>query len=305
MLAIGQTATYSGDEGDRRMLTIEGMNKSFVRAPSGGGKQGEKLQILRDVDLTVESGEFVSLIGPSGCGKTTLIRTIAKLGPPDSGSVQIDGKARYQPGEDVCLVFQDSGLLPWYTSYENIEYGLRLRGVPKSVRAERVHQYLELMGLEGFENNYPHQLSGGMRQRIGLARALACEPRVLLLDEPFAAVDAQTRERLQEELLRLWNLNRMTALFVTHSIDEAAFLSDRVVVLRTLNTRGTDPAAPSISSDQRIGLPRPRDRYSEEYRVVTAELRTALTAASTPGAGPDAPAPLDPITGDVEVPRHG
>jgi NitT/TauT family transport system ATP-binding protein len=286
------------------MLTIEGLNKSFART-SGGGRQADKLQILRDVDLEVGAGEFLSLIGPSGCGKTTLIRTIAKLGPPDTGSVTVDGKAVYQAGEDVCLVFQDSGLLPWYTAYENIEYGLKLRGVSRSVRADKVHQYLELMGLEGFENSYPHQLSGGMRQRIGLARALACEPRVLLLDEPFAAVDAQTRERLQEELLRLWNLNRMTAVFVTHSIDEAVFLSDRVVVLRTLSARGTDPSAPSIASDQRIDLPRPRDRYGERYRVVTAELRRALTAASSPAASSEGTPPPTSAKGDMEVSHHG
>lgn len=286
------------------MLTIQGLNKSFVRT-SAGGRPGDKLQILRAVDLEVGEGEFVSLIGPSGCGKTTLIRTIAKLNPPDTGSVQIDGRSEYQPGADVCMVFQDSGLLPWYTSYQNIEYGLRLRGVARSVRAERVHQYLRLMGLEGFENSYPHQLSGGMRQRIGLARALACEPRVLLLDEPFAAVDAQTRERLQEELLRLWNLNRMTAVFVTHSIDEAAFLSDRVVVLRTLNSRGTDPSAPSIAYDQRIDLPRPRDRYGERYHAVTAELRTALTAVSEPAARFDSAAPRAGVPDDMEVSPHG
>lgn len=286
------------------MLTIQGLNKSFTRT-SSGGRPGEQLQILRDVDLEVGAGEFVSLIGPSGCGKTTLIRTIARLGPPDTGSVEIDGRPRYQPGQDVCMVFQDSGLLPWYTSFENIEYGLRLRGMPRKERSERVHHYLELMGLEGFENNYPHQLSGGMRQRIGLARALACEPRVLLLDEPFAAVDAQTRERLQEELLRLWNLNRMTAVFVTHSIDEAVFLSDRVVVLRTLNARGTDPSAPSIAADQRIELSRPRDRYGEQYRVVTAELRKALTAASAPVADTDvSPSPAS-TQANMEVSRHG
>lgn len=290
------------------MLTIEGLNKSFTRAVAGGGKGTQSLQILRDVHLEVQPGEFISLIGPSGCGKTTLIRTIARLGPPDEGSVRIDGKLTYQPGEDVCLVFQDSGLLPWYTSFQNVEYGLRLRGVPRRVREERVRHYLELMGLEGFEDSYPHQLSGGMRQRIGLARALACEPRVLLLDEPFAAVDAQTRERLQEELLRLWNLNRMTAVFVTHSIDEAVFLSDRVVVLRTLSSRGTDPSAPSVSSEVRIDLPRPRDRDGEQYRIVMAELRNALTAASGPQspAAPDAAGQVAPKSADdMEVSNHG
>lgn len=289
------------------MLKIHGLNKSFVRASSDGSRDGVVLQILRDVDLEVGTGEFISLIGPSGCGKTTLIRAIAKLGPQDTGTVSIDGQTNYQPGKDVCMVFQDSGLLPWYTSYENIEYGLKLRGLARSVRADRVRHYLALMGLEGFENSYPHQLSGGMRQRIGLARALACEPRVLLLDEPFAAVDAQTRERLQEELLRLWDLNRMTALFVTHSIDEAAFLSDRVVVLRTLNAPGADPSAPSLSADQQVTLERPRDRYSEKYRMVTAELRNELTAAGAPGARPDATKDRERRAGtdDAEAPRHG
>ncbi|HSE46027.1 MAG TPA: ABC transporter ATP-binding protein [Gemmatimonadales bacterium] len=290
------------------MLKIKDLHKSFVRAAPSGSKEGVTLQILRDVDLEVAEGQFVSLIGPSGCGKTTLIRSIAKLVSPERGTVSIDDKTSYAPGKDVCLVFQDSGLLPWYTSYENIEYGLKLRGVPRQERVERVRHFLELMGLEGFEESYPHQLSGGMRQRIGLARALACEPRVLLLDEPFAAVDAQTRERLQEELLRLWNLNRMTALFVTHSIDEAAFLSDRVIVLRTLNAPGTDPNAPSISADRSIELARPRDRYSEDYRLAISALRTDLTAASTPGGTsrsssvrPPGPEEKD----DVEVSRHG
>jgi NitT/TauT family transport system ATP-binding protein len=286
------------------VLKIEGVNKSFVRAPGGASREATTLQILRGVDLEVPDGQFVSLIGPSGCGKTTLIRSVARLAQPDSGTVSIDGRTGYQPGSDVCLVFQDSGLLPWYTAYENVEYGLKIRKVPRAERSERVHHFLSLMGLEGFEHSFPHQLSGGMRQRIGLARALACEPRVLLLDEPFAAVDAQTRERLQEELLRLWDLNRMTALFVTHSIDEAAFLSDRVVVLRTLNAPGTAPDARSVVADRAVTLARPRDRYNEEYRVVISHLRQDLLAASSPRGSAAAPAGDRP-TARMEVTGRG
>ena len=288
------------------MLEVCGLNKSYLRA-APGAVQGEssELQILRDVNLEVSDGEFVSLIGPSGCGKTTLIRTIAKLVPPDAGEVLIAGRRDYDPGRDVCLVFQDSGLLPWYTTHENIEYGLKLQGVSRDIRTDRVRYYLGLMGLEGFAKSYPHELSGGMRQRVGLARALACEPRILLLDEPFASVDAQTRERLQEELLRLWELNRTTVLFVTHSIDEAAFLSDRVIVLRTL-ANATGGPQPSVSAERLIELARPRDRYGEEYRGTAAALRKCLseadpskpTSSSSLEAGPAKP---DVSSSEVDI----
>ncbi|MQA79271.1 MAG: ATP-binding cassette domain-containing protein [Streptosporangiales bacterium] len=253
-----------------RVLAIDGLAKTYEGAPA---------PVLSDVDLSVPEGQFICVLGPSGCGKTTLIRIVSQLIDPDTGTVQVAGSDTYRPGEDVCMVFQDHGLFPWYTVAKNIEYGLRIRHFPAQERKARVDRYLELIGLTGFGGRYPDQLSGGMRQRVGLARALACEPRVLLLDEPFAAVDAQTRERLQDELLGLWEQQKMTVLFVTHSIDEAAYLSDRVIVLRTLARQETDDLSPSICDDVVSELPRPRDRTTEAYREMLVRLRASLERA--------------------------
>jgi NitT/TauT family transport system ATP-binding protein len=218
----------------------------------GLGKRYGALEVFRDVNLDVGDSEIVSIVGPSGCGKTTLLRCIDGLITPSSGKVDIDGAEVTTPPPGVAMVFQQFGLFPWKTVFANVAYGLRLAGVPKVEIHERVPRFIKLVGLAGFENAYPYQLSGGMQQRCGLARALAIEPSVLLMDEPFAAVDAQTREILQFELLRIWQLRPTSMVFVTHSIEEAVLMGHRVVVLKGR------PAAVFEVID--VDLPHPRTR---------------------------------------------
>jgi NitT/TauT family transport system ATP-binding protein len=198
----------------------------------GLGKRYGALEVFRDVSIEVGDREIVSVVGPSGCGKTTLLRCIDGLIPPSSGVVQVGGAQVSSPPAGVAMVFQQFGLFPWKTVFANVAYGLKLAGVPKAEIRETVPRFIKLVGLAGFEEAYPYQLSGGMQQRCGLARALAIEPNVLLMDEPFAAVDAQTREILQFELLRIWQMRPVSMVFVTHSIEEAVLMGHRVVVLK-------------------------------------------------------------------------
>jgi NitT/TauT family transport system ATP-binding protein len=209
-------------------------------------------EVFRGVDIDVGAKEVLAIVGPSGCGKTTLLRCIDGLIPPTSGAVTIEGETVREPLPGVAMVFQHFGLFPWKTVAANVAYGLRLAGVAKDEIARRVPHFIKLVGLAGFENAYPYQLSGGMQQRCGLARALAIEPKVLLMDEPFAAVDAQTREILQFELLRIWQMRPTTMVFVTHSIEEAVLMGDKVVVLKGR------PA--SVFEVVDVDLPHPRSR---------------------------------------------
>jgi len=210
------------------MVEIRGVSKSFQKTVKDNTTE---VKALTDVNLSVRANEFVSIIGPSGCGKTTLLKIIDGLIPCDSGQISINGKAVTTPGPDRAVVFQTFALLPWRTVLANVEFSLELRRLPKEERAGTARDYLKRVGLTDFENHYPHELSGGMQQRAGLARALAVNPMILLMDEPFGAVDAQTRQLLQEELLELWQRERKTVIFITHSMDEAVYLSDRVVVM--------------------------------------------------------------------------
>ncbi len=212
-------------------LTVEGVSKVYVLP-----RDGQRVSALGPVNLSVEEGEFVSLLGPSGCGKSSLLRIIAGLEPPTEGRVVFDGAPVDGPSWRRGMVFQEYALPPWKTVAENVELGLKFRGVPAARRREIVRKYVDLVGLTGFEQRYPQELSGGMRQRCALARTLANDADLLLMDEPFAALDAQTRELMQEELLKIWGEHlprpgRKTVIFVTHSIDEALFLSDRIVVM--------------------------------------------------------------------------
>jgi len=218
----------------------------------GLAKHYGPLEVFRDVDLDVGATEIVAIVGPSGCGKTTLLRCIDGLIPPSAGTIMIEGERVERPLPGVAMVFQHFGLFPWKTVFANVAYGLRLAGVASAEIAERVPRFVKLVGLTGFENAYPYQLSGGMQQRCGLARALAIEPRVLLMDEPFAAVDAQTREILQFELLYIWQMRPTTMIFVTHSIDEAVLMGHRVVVLKGRPARVSEVIA--------VDLPHPRSR---------------------------------------------
>ncbi len=225
-------------------LSIQGINKVFARP----GKP--TVEALRDINLTVREGEFVSIVGASGSGKSTLLRIIDGLLPATGGVVRVGGATVTKPGPDRAMVFQQDALLPWNTVLENVAYGLVIGGARKRAAHTVAQRFVEMAGLQGFEQHYPHQLSGGMRQRVNVARALAVNPKILLLDEPFAALDAQTREIMQSELLNIWQKSGTTVLLITHQIDEAVFLSDRVVVFS---------ARPgSVREEIPIPLPRPR-----------------------------------------------
>src|SRR3984885_4045527 len=220
-------------------LTVSRLSKSF----------GD-LEALVDINLAAERGEFISVVGPSGCGKTTFLRIVAGLERASSGEVLLDGRSVKEPGSDRGFVFQNDSLLPWRTVLANAIIGREVAGSIGPADRKRTMELLKLVGLEGFEHYHPRQLSGGMRQRVNLARALAIDPEILLMDEPFAALDAQTREIMQTELLRIWERGRKTVLFVTHQIDEAGFLSDRVLVLARRPGR--------LQEDVEIKLPRHR-----------------------------------------------
>jgi NitT/TauT family transport system ATP-binding protein len=219
---------------------------------TGAGRSYGGLEVFRDINLTVGQREIVMLVGPSGCGKTTFLRCLDGLIPTTDGEIQVEGKTVTAPLPKVAMVFQGFGLFPWKTVYGNVAYGLRLAGASSAEVRKRVPHFIHLVGLSGFEGAFPYQLSGGMQQRCGLARALAVEPDVLLMDEPFAAVDAQTREILQFELLRLWSLRPTSMVFVTHSIEEAVLMGDRVVVLTGRPSR--------VAEIVEVDLPRPRNR---------------------------------------------
>jgi NitT/TauT family transport system ATP-binding protein len=222
------------------------------------------VEAFRGLSLGVRANEVLCIVGPSGCGKTTLLRCVDGLIPLTRGRVLIDGQAVREPSDQVAVVFQHFGLFPWKTVYENVAYGLRLRGAARSELA-RVDEYIRLVGLEGAERRYPYQLSGGMQQRAGLARALVVCPSILLMDEPFASVDAQTREILQEELLRIWERERQTMVFITHSIDEAILLGDRVTIMSTRPGR--------VKETLDVPFPRPRQPAAVRARPEFAELR--------------------------------
>ena len=251
------------------MLEVRRLSKIFFEQ-NDPRKPG--LVALYNISLTIRKNEFVSLLGPSGCGKTTLIRIIAGLLTADRGEVLVNSQVVNSPGRDRCMVFQQFGLLPWRTVMSNVEFGLEIDGVPREERRALAEKYLELVGLKGFENYYPHQISGGMQQRVGIARALSKKPEILLMDEPFGAVDAQTREQLQEELLKIWAQTENTVVFVTHSIDEAIYLSDRVVVMQARPGR--------IKEEVTIDLPRPRwegdIKADPRFAQLRAHLRDSL-----------------------------
>jgi len=227
-------------------------------------RSGDELVAVRGVDLSVAEGEFVSIVGPSGCGKTTFLNAVDGLIPLAEGSLELDGRDITAPGPDRAMVFQQPSLLPWRTVTGNITYGLEMQHRQKAESRGVAAKLVELVGLQGFADAWPSELSGGMQQRVNLARALATDPELLLLDEPFAALDAQTRETMQHELLRVWSATRKTAIFITHDIAEAVYLADRVIVFTARPGR--------VKLELKIDLPRPRDlRLKREARFVDLE----------------------------------
>ena len=234
-------------------------------------KDREAVTAINGLTLEVARGEFVSIVGPSGCGKSTFLSVLLGLLKPDKGEIQLNGKHIVGPGQERAMVFQEFGLLPWRTVLANVELGLELKGVAADTRRKRARELIQLVGLTAFENHYPHELSGGMKQRVGLARALVTEPEVLLMDEPFAALDAQTRDLMQAELLQIWDRAKKTVIFVTHSIEEAAYLSDRVVIMSARPGR--------IKEVLRIDLPRPREyemRLSPGFNEIKSRIWSTL-----------------------------
>jgi NitT/TauT family transport system ATP-binding protein len=240
--------------------------------------QGKEVTALSDINLTLKEKEFVVLVGPSGCGKSTLLNMVGGLLSPTSGSIYFDEvKESYEPS--VGIVFQEIGLFPWRTVQQNITLGLEERGLSKAEQKERVDHYIQMVGLSGFEKAYPHQLSGGMRQRAGIARALVIKPDLLLMDEPFSALDAQTRTIMQEELLRIWGQTQLTTLYVTHNIAEAVYLGDRVVVLSRRPGRITnilDIDLPKYERDQDKHVVRFNEYVDQIWQLIRKDAEEAL-----------------------------
>ncbi|MEM4781413.1 MAG: ABC transporter ATP-binding protein [Halalkalicoccus sp.] len=242
-------------------VDIENVSKRYE------GPQGP-VQALADVEFAVEPGEFVTIVGPSGCGKSTLFRIVAGLEEPSSGTVSLDCEVVTGPTTDMGIVFQEYHLFPWRTVKKNVAFGLEQQGVESGARDRRVEELIGLVGLSGFEEAYPSALSGGMKQRVAIARALAVDPAILLMDEPFGAVDAQTRDRLQEELLEIWRETEKTVLFVTHDVSEAVTLADRVVVM------GTEPG--HVREIVGVDLDRPRERTDAAFLAYEKRIRELI-----------------------------
>ncbi|MGN0642733.1 MAG: ABC transporter ATP-binding protein [Huintestinicola sp.] len=242
------------------ILRIKHLKKDFLI-------KGKTVEVLKDVNLDIRRGEFVSLIGSSGCGKSTILKLITNLEDPTDGEILIGGETVKRPSEKVSMIFQESRLFPWLTAEENIEFTIS-KSIPANERREIVKKHIELVGLKGFEKALPSQLSGGMQQRVSIARGLATNPEILLLDEPFGALDAFTRINMQEETLKIWEKEKTTMIMVTHDIDEAIYLSDRIVVLS---------AKPGVIKDiVNISIPRPRDRSSLDFMNLRRKVMLSL-----------------------------
>jgi NitT/TauT family transport system ATP-binding protein len=254
---VALSTDSSSSRESREKITVQNVSKAY-----------ESTRALDDVSFSVTAGEFCCIVGPSGCGKTTLLRAIAGLDDPDSGSILIDGDPVTGPGLDRGMVFQEYALFPWRTVRGNVRFGLDRPACDCADCEARVRELVDLVGLGGFEDAYPKELSGGMKQRVGIARALAPDPETLLMDEPFASVDARTRDRLHAELLDIWAQTEQTVVFVTHDIDEAVTLADRVIVM------GTDPGR--VQSTIPIDLARPRERTDHDFVEYVARIRAEL-----------------------------
>ncbi len=244
------------DVAHRDQVSLRHLSKSFTL-------NGQPLQVLRNLSLNIQRGESLAIVGPSGCGKTTLLRLLAGLETADSGQVLIDGTPVDGVGTERAVIYQEPRLLPWLTVLQNVAFGLEVRGVPRAEAQDRARDYLRLVGLHDFAEAWPRQLSGGMAQRVGIARALTVQPDILLLDEPLGALDAMTKLTMQEELARIWADENVTMILVTHDLEEAIFLADRVLML---SNDGTPPVVIDVD------LPRPRDRSSAPFVQIRRDL---------------------------------
>jgi NitT/TauT family transport system ATP-binding protein len=247
---VGDLRSRRDAQMPKTVVHVSDVTKRFRTHTERGAEQS--MTALEAVSFTVAEGELVSLLGASGCGKTTLLRIIAGLISPDEGAVFVDGASVQAPRRDLCMVFQNFGLLPWRTVIGNVAFPLELDGMAQTECEATAESYIKVVGLSGFERHYPHELSGGMQQRVGIARALTRKPLVLLMDEPFASLDAQTRETLQEDFIRVWKDLGTTVIFVTHSIDEALVLSDRIMIFTPRPGRLAKVLDPALTKEQRV-----------------------------------------------------
>ena len=248
-----------------QMVTVESVSKEFPTS------EGDTFTVLENVSITIDLNEFVVLFGPGQCGKTTLLNIIAGLDFPTTGSVEVDGKVVTRPGKERGVVYQNIALFPWLTVMGNVEFGPKVRGLGKRERQRHAQYYIDLVGLQGFEKTHPVRLSGGMKQRVGIARAYANDPKVMLMDEPFGALDAQTRYLMQDELLHISTVQKRTVMFVTNNIEEAVYLADRIVVL--------SPCPSTVKAEYVIDLPRPRSYVDEKF----LRLRKEISEVASPG----------------------
>lgn len=288
-------------------LVFNHVRKQFiVRDQAAGPRARKTFTALQDFTLDVQPGEFLTVVGPSGCGKSTLLDLLAGLTTPTGGDISIDGAVISGPGSDRGVVFQQYSLFPWRTALSNIEFGLESKRIPKKKRREIANEYLELVGLHGFGHRYPHELSGGMRQRVAIARSLAFDPEILLMDEPFAALDAQTRESLQDELLRIWKATGKTIVFITHGIEEAIYLGQRVAVMTPrpgklqevidVDFTETERSAPDLRSSARFGELRHRVWQSLHQNDEPTQAESARTPQTQDSAQRSSLDPTQPTT---------
>ncbi len=256
-MARSASSPQSGNSGGV-LIRCEGLQKSFHDIA-----EGQEIIAIQNLDFEVLEGELLTILGPSGCGKTTLLNIIAGFEETTAGRVTLHGRPIKEPGADRGVVFQEYALFPWLTVLDNVCYGLREKGLPREEQAARARSYLEAVGLEDFERRYPHELSGGMKQRVSLIRVLANDPQILLMDEPFGSLDAQTRKDLQEELVALWEQSHKTILFVTHNVEEAVYLGDRIVVMTARPGR--------VKKILEVPLRRPRDETAPDFNDLRRE----------------------------------
>ena len=248
---------------DSPIITLEHVEKEFVKVKEGG-----TFKVVEDLNVQVRENEFLVLFGPGQCGKTTILNMIAGFEEPDAGSICMYGNEIQGPDPSRGMVFQNLAIFPWLTVMGNVEYGPRMKGIDKKTRREKAQHYIDLVGLQGFENHYPIQISGGMKQRVGIARAYCNEPDVILMDEPFGALDAQTRYLMQDEIVRIWQAEKRTVIFVTNNIEEAVYVADRIVVIRNCPT--------SVKAEYEIGLPRPRSYIDPEFLKLRREINEVV-----------------------------